>query len=298
MALNIIDFSEGIRPEEIQENFNYLQDQIERERLNIGGSGIASGLEIEIKVSDDQFAIQVSDGTIVNNDGEEVYIYGGLIDIEPPILSNFQEPLVLTEDRTVTLKYSPYALNRRTPAQYLANYSPELSGIKINYRNSINRDDYIRVSDIANKTLTVTGALSRELTVTYKYTAKRIDILYIDDNNNIKVSQGSITSTTPSINAIPNDAAYLIAYLEINHGYKDTEDSVPKAYITIKNDLRNVRNLYTSSDGTLYICNVPFDDLQIIHMEEPMDPKPNTLWLNLANNTLYCWRNICAHRKA
>ena len=43
MSLNIIDFSDGIRPEEIQENFEKLEDQISRERLGVGGSGIAYG---------------------------------------------------------------------------------------------------------------------------------------------------------------------------------------------------------------------------------------------------------------
>ena len=38
--LNIIDFSNGIRPEAIQENFEILKNQIQRERKNVGGPGI------------------------------------------------------------------------------------------------------------------------------------------------------------------------------------------------------------------------------------------------------------------
>ena len=52
MSLNIIDFSDGIRPEEIQENFEKLEDQISRERLGVGGSGIAYGLDISFNVDD------------------------------------------------------------------------------------------------------------------------------------------------------------------------------------------------------------------------------------------------------
>ena len=58
MALNIIDFSRGIRPEEIQENFDMLQEQLSRERISVGGAGIASGLNITVNVSEDQFLTQ------------------------------------------------------------------------------------------------------------------------------------------------------------------------------------------------------------------------------------------------
>ena len=81
MALNKIDFSRGIRPEEIQENFEYLQEQISRERLNVGGYGIASGLDIETIVNENTFAVNVSDGTVIDNEGLEVFISGKTIPI-------------------------------------------------------------------------------------------------------------------------------------------------------------------------------------------------------------------------
>ena len=84
MALNIIDFSNGIRPEEIQENFQYLQDQIARERLSIGGAGIASGLDIAVDVSDDVFDLIISDGSIIDDEGNEIFIKGKVINVSPP----------------------------------------------------------------------------------------------------------------------------------------------------------------------------------------------------------------------
>ena len=288
MALNKIDFSRGIRPEEIQENFEYLQEQISRERLNVGGYGIASGLEIETIVNENTFAVNVSDGTVIDNEGLEVFISGKTIPIELPQLDEYREAVSLSSNKTVTLRYTPYALNRRLPAQYAESYEPNVSGIVIKHYGSIYVDDYIRVRNINDKTVTVTGALYNDLEVTYSYTAKRLDVLYINNNLEIAVSKGS-TSTTPSV-GIPSDAKYLIAYLEINNEYVSESDPIPHADIYIKKDLRSMRNLYTTSDGTLYICGTPFDDLQIIHLTEPNNPKPNTLWLNMADNTLYCWR--------
>ena len=91
---------------------------------------------------------------------------------------------------------------------------------------------------------------------------------------------------------MPSDAKYLIAYIAVDSEYVDETDPTPHAWMYIKDDLRSIRNLYTASDGTLYICNTPFDDLQIIHLKEPEKPKDYTLWLNVMDNTLYCWRPV------
>ena len=289
MALNIIDFSNGIRPEEIQDNFEYLQAQLSRERASVGGTGIASGLEITINVNDNSFEIKLSDGTIIDDEGEEIFVSGKTIQIEPPILYEYKEVLNISKEKTVMLKYTPYAINRRVPVEFLNSFEPEVSGINIKHKGSLYVDDYIRVRNVNGRLLTVAGALLNELEISYYYTAKRIDILYLDDDLNIKIKEGT-TSTTPSA-ILPSDAKFLIAYLEIDNEYTNENDIVPHAYVYVKDDLRSIRNLYTDSNGSLYICGTPFDDLQIIHLKEPRDPKPNTLWLNVADNTLYCWRS-------
>ena len=61
MTMKLIDFSEGIRAKEINHNFEALQDQINRERRNVGGSGIASGLEITPIVTAYEFAVEISE---------------------------------------------------------------------------------------------------------------------------------------------------------------------------------------------------------------------------------------------
>lgn len=291
MALNKINFSNGIRPEEIQENFEYLQEQLSRERVSVGGAGISSGLDIISDVSENSFNLIITDGSVIDDEGNEVFIKGTTLAVTPPKLQEYREYCVMNEDKEVFLKFSPYALNRRRPVEYLSSFEPEKSGITIKYKNSLNIDDYLRVRNINDKVLTVTGAMKRDLEVSYYYTAKRIDTLYIDNNLEIKIQEAEgTTSTTPSVSKLPNDAKYLLAYIEVDHEYMDEIDNLPHAYMYVKDDLREIRNLYTSKDGTLYICGVPFDDLQIIHMKEPKNPKPYTLWLNIVDNTLYCWR--------
>ena len=291
MNLNKIDFSDGIRPEEIQENFEMLQNQLNRERLGVGGFGVASGFEIEARVDTDIFQIRLSEASIIDEDGSELFIPATVIDIDPPELFSAYESCTINYNNTISLKQIPYAANRRMPAEFLTNKNPAYSGIYINYpSNNMNTDDYIRVSEINGTVLTVTGAISRDVVVRYRYTADRIDTIYLKDDNTIGVLKGT-TSTTPSKVFMPADGKLLIAYIMIESRYVDENITIPSAHIYVKDDMRSLRNLYTDRDNNLWICGTLFDDLQIVHMREPKNPKENTLWLNTETNTLYYWKS-------
>ena len=291
MSLNKIDFSDGIRPEEIQENFEMLQQQINRERLGVGGYGIASGFDITPIVNPNEFAIQISSASVIDESGEELFIPACKINIEPPELYTALEHRTINYNNTISLNQIPYASNRRMPSEYITNKDPKTSGIYINYpANNYSVDDYIRVSDIKGTVLTVTGAISKEVVVRYNYTADRIDVVYLRNDNTVAIIKGT-TSTTPSKPYLPNDGKLLIAYLMIEHQYVDDKTPIPSANVYVKEDMRSLRNLYTDADNNLYICGTPFDDLQIVHMKEPKNPSPNTLWLNTEENTLYYWKS-------
>ena len=289
MSLHQINFSDGIRSEEIQDNFDILDNQIKRTRLSIGGIGIASGLDITPIVTENQFAIKISSASIIDNNGDEIYINEQILNIERPKLSKQREYLSADVNNQVQLKEVPYMLDRTQPAQYGGTLSNLYTGIKISYQNSISTDDYIRVKAINGKVLTLTGLTSRQVVVEYYSTAKRIDTIYLDENNNVSVKTSSITSTTPSA-IIPEKYNYLIAYILIDDNYMADSNDSPHADIVLKKDLRKIRNIYTDKNGVLYLNGVPFNDLHLITMEEPADPKPNQLWLN--NGTLYTWQAI------
>ena len=289
MSLHQINFSDGIRSEEIQDNFDILDNQIKRTRLSIGGIGIASGLDITPIVTENQFAIKISPASIIDNNGDEIYINEQILNIERPKLSKQREYLSADVNNQVQLKEVPYMLDRTQPAQYGDTLSNLYTGIKISYQNSISTDDYIRVKAINGKVLTLTGLTNRQVIVEYYSTAKRIDTVYLDENNNVSVKTSSITSTTPSA-IIPEKYNYLIAYILIDDNYMVDSNDSPHADIILKKDLRKIRNIYTDKNGTLYLNGVPFNDLHLITMEEPANPKPNQLWLN--NGTLYVWQAI------
>lgn len=288
MSLKKIDFSDGIRAEEIQNNFEDLQSQINRERKNVGGAGIASGLEITPIVTQNEFAIEVSEASIIGNDGQEIHVDKQKLKIELPKLSKEVEYLTANASNQVKLRHIPYSLDRRMTVETQGVFSPIQSGIEIKYRDSIAKDDYIRVRAVNGNTLSLTGLTRRDLVITYHYTGKRIDTIYIDKNDNLKVIS-STTSPTPSI-MMPKDYKYLIAFIEIDGAYTD-ENSRSYANITIRKDLRSIRNIYTDTNGELWLCGVPFKDLQIIHMTEPLAPKEYTLWYDTTVNQLKTWRS-------
>ena len=289
MTLHIIDFSDGIRSEEIQDNFDILDNQIKRTRLSVGGSGIASGLDITPIVTENQFAIKISQASIVDDNGNETFIEEQIVNIERPKLSKQREYLNADINNQVRLKEVPYMLDRTQPAQYGNSLSSLYTGINISYQNSISTDDYIRVKAINGNTLTLTGLTRRQVVVEYYSTAKRIDTVYLDEHNKISVKTSSITSTTPSA-ILPEKYNYLIAYILIDDNHIVDSNDTPHADIILKKDLRKTRNIYTDKNGILYLNGVAFNDLHLITTEEPVDPKPGQLWLK--DNTLYVWQSV------
>lgn len=289
--MNIINFSDGIRSEEIQENFEILSSEINRERLSVGGAGIASGLNIVPIVNDNQFSIKISEASIVDKNGEEIFIESQTLNVERPLLIEQKEYLSADINNQIELSEIPYMLDRTCPVQYGNSLLELYSGIKIKYQNSSSIDDYIRVKSVQGKTLTLTGLTRRQVEVKYYYTAKRIDTVYIDEDYKIKIKSSSITSTTPSV-VFPDKFKYLIAFIQVESEYMKDQDDIPHAYITIKKDLRSSRNIYTDSNGILYICGVPFTDLHLISTVKPTNPTNGQLWLDLDSATLFVWKAI------
>ena len=290
--MKLIDFSDGIRADEIWYNFNTLQDQINRERKNVGGSGIASGLEltpiVNFSGSNNEFAIEISEASIIGKNGEEIHIPKQKINIELPKLAKEIEYLTSDVNNQISLKHIPYSLDRKTSVETSRNFAPLYSGIEIKYKDSIAADDFIRVRSISDKTLMLTGLVKRDLVVTYQYSGKRIDTIYIDKNDEVKVIS-STTSPSPSV-MFPKEYKYLIAFIEIDNLYTDTDKNI-YANIIIRKDLRSLRNIYTDSTGELWLCGVPFKNLQIIHTVEPKDPSDNTLWYDTYTNELKVWKS-------
>jgi hypothetical protein len=300
--LKLIDFSNGIKSKEIQENFNIIEEQIARERLATAGHGISKGLEIttsQFPQNDPPGAtvknlegakVSISEGALIDIKGFEKFFEANELKIPRPFLTKSQEIKTTSADGKINLTYIPYSTNRLYSSEVaFLNGRKEEVGIRILDYNNNSRsidiigihDNVIQVDAQSNKNNNI------DVIVEYYYSHKRIDVIYIDNDYKIKVSEG-LTSTSPSV-SMPKHYKYILGFAEIDALYPKGVNEL-KAHIAISNDVRSLRNIYTDDKNELYILGTPFRDLQIIHMIEPLDPKEDTLWYDGLRNKLKVWK--------
>lgn len=282
--LNIIDFSQGIKSKEVMENDISLQEQMYRERLVIAGSGINYG--ITLTMSSD-FTVSISEGTLINNNGEEVYVKGGSVDLEPPAITlTTDERVYPTEDGKIVLSDIPYSLNRLEPSQY----SPSSEwGIYLRYED--NAANVINISNIYGNILyTDATDLNRPILATYYISKDRIDTIYMKNDYSIDIAMGT-SSTTPSIyNPDVTDCLYVLGYVRIDHDTYDEDKGHVAAKCTVIDEYNNRRTVYTDSENNLYLCGMPFYGFSVIYYKEPKNPKEGAMWYDSVSNKFMVWR--------
>ena len=276
-SLKIIDFSRGIKSDEVMYNDNSLQNQINRERLAVAGSGINYGLEIKLN----EFKVSISEGTIIDNEGNEEYIATKTFEVEKPKLIIQEEKLYSESNGIITLSDIPYSNNR---IQLSQDCNIEDRGIEVYYEDNL---ETINISSI-NSNVLYTNAKdsSRAIIVKYNKTYDRLDTIYIDSNNELQICNG-ITSSTPST-YIPKDCKYVLAFIKIESKYFDIDEYIARASLIVQ--YNNRRMVYVDSENNLYLGGIPFESLLKIYLEEPENPKENMLWYNYDTNKLNIWR--------
>ena len=165
--LKLIDFSQGIKSTEVQHNFNVLQNQINKERISVAGAGISYGLDFSIN----DFMLNIKEGCLINNKGEEVYIDETNIPIQKPILiEKLERGLIANEYNRVYLSEIPYAPNRITIAE---NVSIDLAGIDATISGT---EDEVPLASVEDRMLNlkpIIGTLEgASIDVKYYYTFK------------------------------------------------------------------------------------------------------------------------------
>lgn len=280
--MKYVDFSTGIKSEDIQHNFEVVKQQFARERLAVAGHGISNGLEFSI----DGFALTIQAGSLVDIDGNEVFFDETKLAIQlPRITTQRDETLTVQVNGQIVLDNIPYSPTRTSPSQYA---QANQYGITIvDYANTAKT---ISVLSIDDKTLYIDARWDGKLIkATYGFTNKRYDTVYIDDEYKIRVMEG-ITSSSPSV-PMPAKYKYILGFVEINP-YSGDAAGRKSASMTIKKDMKNLRNVYTDENNVLYICGTPFEDLQIVHMFEPETPIENQLWYDSFSNKLRVYRTV------
>ena len=287
--LKIINFSNGIRSTEIQHNFSALQEQIKKERISVAGSGISYGLNFKLK----DFTLKISEGCLIDSEGNEVYIDETEIQVERPILlEKIEKAKVVDSYNRIFLSEIPYAITRDTLSQ---NADIDKCGVTVTVTGMTGSAAKINIASIEQNVihLDTSGSATMKdikVDVSYYYTYKRRDALFIDKEYGIQYRTG-ITSPSPSIPSISHsECTYILGYIETD-GHAVNEDNIVEADATFVKEFKSIRNVYTDESNKLYLCGTPFDSIKVIHMVEPKDPEEYTLWYDETVNKLKIWRH-------
>lgn len=281
--LTILDFTKGIRSSEINHNFSVIKGWMERERLRSCGWGIVEGFEFSYPNND--FVVNIGEGTFINSRGEEVFIDPAKIKCDAPRYTEYSEILQVSDEGKIKLKYRPYSPKKLGDIHYLPpDYiiKPDLDELTIIDSNDTTTK--IRPINVVDNTVIVsaTDFGGHTVKVSYYYCDDRIDAFLLDSDGRYHKETG-ILSTNPSKTNIDLTDMYIIGFAHWIIG-----DDISVEFIV---DGRTYRKVYVNKDNILYLNGKVYKDPEWIYFEEPDEPKENDVYYDKKNNTLMVYVN-------
>ena len=281
-----LNFAPGIKAKDINHNFDVTHEWIKRERRRVGGPGIVDGFDLSADLN--SFTIKVGAGTIINEEGEEVFVEGKTFAAGAPEFLPRKEKIVCPFDGIIKISERPYSDSKKGYIEY----SKDVSGINnlpTPEEFNIHCDaENLRVyyTQINEKTVYVNQPevwLDKELTFSYFTADNRIDAILLYPDGTYKY-QRSIISDNPShveIKDYPDDCM-MIGVIHWVIGTKVT--------VEFYTNHRSYRNVYVDKKRQLFLNGKPYRESQMIYFEPPEYPKENDIWYDSATNSLMIWR--------
>ena len=284
--LNILDFSPGIRAKDINENFALIKKWIQAERLRLGGWGLVEGFELTKDLSD--FSVIVSDGIMINQDGEEVHVDGTKLIAGPPTYRNMVEELEVDENGQITLQFPPYSNTLKHTIIYdppnFTDFDQEelyITNLETSTRLSLREIKFVD----ENVIIVNSDYAGLKVRVNYLYANDRIDGILLKKDGTEYIYELGIISTSPTQQVIQD---YLNAgYYLIGFAYWFVGKEVDVRFITSD---RSMRPIYVDKNGQIYFYGKPYTGEKFIHFIEPEYPQENDLWYDIENEILCIWR--------
>lgn len=286
--LNELDFSPGIRAEYINENFRLVKRWIDDERLRIGGWGLVEGFDLTKDLTD--FSIFISEGVMINEDGEEAKVPSYKVYAGTPVYHNMSEELTVNENGTLELRFPPYSNKNLGTIVYDPPDYDQIDDEEFEIFN-IDKNTRLTLKDIKfidqNIVVVNSDLAGTNVRVNYLYANDRIDGILLKKDGSEYIYEKGIVSTSPSQQVIQDymdNGYYLIGF-----AYWHIGKEIDVEFITVDRTFRPVfvddeNKLYLN--GKLYVGNkfIIFDE------EAPKYPEFNDLWYDLVNDILYVWR--------
>ena len=287
--LKKLDFGNGIRANDIQYNFDVLDGQLKRERARIGGYGIVEGFEVEVISSNH---VKIGEGVIINKKGEEIIVPERTVYIDSP---HFVEHKLMTPDDALTVNEAgeielpniPYSDRKKgyLDNNFYQTHWPDIQD-ELLICDSQNPDLKIRALRVEGNLVTLDANIwaGSKVFVEYYHTKNRMDTILINEEGEIKVEQGVLTTSPSHVDLRRYDDYFVLAIVEVIVG--------KEVSLIAYDDLKTYRTIYVDKDNRLYLNGKLYKESQIVHFEEPDPPYLNALWYDGATNKLMIWKDI------
>lgn len=284
--LNDLDFTSGVRAQYINENFDLVRRWIEAERLRVGGWGLVEGFDLTENL--ENFTISVSEGTLINDKGEEVKVDSHIFNVGPPVYKNMVEDLTVDQEGLITLQFAPYSNRDKhtiiyDPPEHSTIHNDELYIVNLDTGANVTINE-IRFID-ENYIIVSSKLAGARVRVTYLYANDRIDGILLKNDGSEYIYELGIISTSPSQQVIQDyfDKGYYL----IGFAYWHIGKEIAVEFITLD---RTFRPVYVDEDNRLYLNGKLYTGDNFIYFEEPEYPEENDLWYDVEHEILYIWR--------
>ena len=276
-----LDFAPGVRDTDINANFQLLHDWMTRERLRTAGWGIVEGFDLTYDLSN--FTISVSEGVLVNLEGEELNVPRKDFYVGPPEQREVTESAQVGQNGVIVISEQPYSAIHHGYIDYnppAANNRPDreelritdaLSGENIPIVKVLGKNIYVSKTDWAGNQVKV-----------HYFTAKnRIDSIMLKADGTYTYER-SVDSTNPShvdLADYKNTFCIGVVYWTI-----DTS-----THVRFYTDHRSYRMVYTNKKNELYLDGKRYKQAKFIYFEKPENPVPDDVWFDKDTNSLMVW---------
>ena len=282
--LKKIDFTNGIRSVDIDNNFSTLTANISRERLRAAGCGIVEGFVLSHNAT---FTFQIGEGTLINDKGEELFIAASELNLDAPVVIAITETVSVDLQGQAVLKYRPYVNTKvgcLTDAWYQKNYPFDSQFVVLDASNVV---DNIKIVSILDNTITLSASkwAGKSVQVNYHYTKDRMDSVLLNRTSGEYRIETGITSESPSMIDIvdyPTELAIGLARLTVGD----------EVVLTLEEGYRSLRKIYVNEHNTLYLNGKQYKEQPFVYFAEPSIKHEDDLWYDRDTNYLYIWRQV------
>ena len=288
-----LDFAPGIKAKDVNYNFDIVKGWVDRERRRMGGWGLVEGFNTTADLN--TFVVDVSDGLMVNKQGEEVQVSGTSFNVgapeaipvmEPAIDASADEKLIVPDDGVIVLKHRPYSESRLGYITFIPPEGQRPSEQEF-YIKDVETGMRVPVLEIVDHVVYVDAGnwAGHAVCIQYFTTSSRIDSILLHKDGAYEYRK-SIRSTSPSHVDLA-DLASADDSMLIGVVYWEVGDHITASFYS---NHRTYRKVYVDEQNRLWLNGKIYKEAKFIYFEKPSDPQPNDLWYDKETNLLYIYR--------